>query len=110
VRLLGAEHRGLTASVGMASQEDMAHRDLSHRRDRVLQAIAVAGRVTRSRRPIGTGLPIGEVAAHDNQAGGGKLVRNSHKQGSLRVRSRTMRQHECIAIWILRTVQVATYV
>jgi hypothetical protein len=77
--MFGAQHAGLPSAVGMASEEDWTLRQISQRRDGVLQSGAVAFAIIRSRRPVGTILTEWQVAAQDEKSYLGKSFRQRNQ-------------------------------
>src|SRR5579863_8237299 len=95
LRLIGRQHAGLPAAVGMAAQIDMPRNDRAQSVNRLLQARAIGGGAPRRRRP--TALPAkGQIASQDNQAGGVKRLGRRHKQGRVAVSARAMREDQAV--------------
>ena len=75
--------------------------------DGVPQSGAVAGGIARSGRAERARLPIRKIAAQDDEAGAGECFGEGNQQRGLRVRARTMREDQGIAIWVVRDVEEA---
>src|SRR5271155_4513273 len=104
-RFLRAKYACLTASVGMAAEENPASNQLPDSSHGRFQALAVSRRLAGSRRTKGAELPEGQVATQYRHPRIGKSLGQSHQQRTLAVSSRAMREHQGIVRWLHRAMQ-----
>jgi len=95
--LLGTEHAGLTASVGVTAEINLPGIRLLHRFNGVLEAGPVSGCVAGAGRSPGAGLPVRQVAAQDLEAFCCEDFGQSYQDRGLCVPASAMREHEGVA-------------
>jgi len=100
-----AEHARLSASVGMPSKKYATGNCSFHRGDGILQTGAVAGGVAQSRRAVRAGLAVREIATQNGESRASKGFCKSDEQWGCGVRSCAMREHEAIAVGVLRDME-----
>jgi hypothetical protein len=94
LRILGCNHRTLTASVGMPSQVDVAVELLLHDHNRMDQSLLVPCCVCRTWRPERPHLPKWQITAQDSYTRFGKCGRERHKPRRIRTRPGAVREYE----------------
>ena len=104
VRLFSAQHRGLAASVRVPAKKDLPVHDLSHRRNRIAQAGAIALGVAgkwRSKTPF---LPERQIATQDRIPMSAKSLGECDQQRSGAISARAMSQDQSVPPRTIRCV------
>jgi hypothetical protein len=103
--LVGAEHAGLAAAVGVSACKHAASGHIPDRRDCVLQAGTVALAIAGTGRAIGAILAKWQIAAEHEEAGITKSVRQRNEQRRLAISASTVREDESVAVGLGGMVQ-----
>jgi len=69
----------------LSAKKNATREKLPHRRHRVLQPFAIAGRIARPRRAVGTLLAKRQIATQHRETDASKGFCQRHQQGHLRI-------------------------
>src|SRR4029077_15958292 len=104
----GAEHCGLSSTVGVAAQKDPASHIFTQNCNRIAQTRAIAFRIARKRRSSAPLLTEGQIAAQNDVAMDSKSFADRNQQRSIAIRARAVSQDQCVAVWIRGRVDKAS--
>lgn len=111
--VLGHQHAGLPAAVGMAAQGDTHWRTLAQTYfaedlHRAPQSCAIL-RAVAKRRTVRARLAEWQIAAQHEDARGTERARHGNQQGRVAVGTGAMREHQCLSRRRVRAVQKTAY-
>ena len=114
IGLLGAQHRSLTAPVGMSAKKYfpvvvLTIHARSHRGNRIAQASAVALSVAGKWRPEGFLLPKRKIAAQNRVAMSAESLSERNEQWCIAITARAVRQDQCVPARNIRSMHPAAY-
>src|SRR6266581_955434 len=90
----GAEHRGLSSTVGVAGEKDSAGDIFTQNCNRVAKARTIAFRIARKRRAGTPLLAERQIAAQDDVAMSGKSFAEHNQKRSSAIRARAVSQDQ----------------
>jgi hypothetical protein len=93
----------------VSAEKDLAAYLLSHRRDRIPQARAIAFGIAGKRRSGSPLLTVWQVAAQDDRAVSTEGFGKSNQQRSIAVAASSMREDQRIAAWDVGSVHPPAY-
>jgi hypothetical protein len=103
--LFRSQHAGLAATIGMAAQIDAFRNRSLEEANSLAEAGTVGGRVPREWRTLRAVLAERKIAPQSSESCLGKSVGQRRKQFRMRIRAGPVRQHDAVAILIVRDVK-----
>lgn len=107
LRILGKEHGGLAAAVGMAAEKNTAADLFFDERDGAAQAVAVAFGIA-TRRAKAAVNAKGQIEAEHREIGSGESVGDCDEQFRLAIGAGAVSEEKCLTVGIGRQMEKAT--